>query len=117
MKTYIDKIVAFLKADHKRTAVLAAGVCLCLAAVIITVCLALSGDSADTNAVSIPDGAILTSDWPKDDLPSYVPAPTSGKLIAVHKTDRTVAVFLEDFPAEDLRDYLDETGLQFEGTH
>ena len=117
MKALTDKLVSFLHADPKRTAVLWAGVCLCLAAVIITVGLALSGgETADTPTVSVPDGAIATSDWPAEDLPDCIQQPKTGKLVAVHKTERAVAVFLEDFPAEDLRDYLDETGLQFEGS-
>ena len=117
MKELTDKLLSFLRADPKRTAVLGAGVCLCLAAVIITVCLVLSGgETAETPTVSVPDGAALTSDWPAEDLPDCIPEPKNGKVVAVHKTERTTAVFLEDFPAEDLRGYLDGTGLEFEGT-
>ena len=116
MKAFFDKVVAFLRADPKRTAVLGAGVCLCLAAVIITVGLALSGGEEVPQDVSIPDGAVSTSKWPDNDLLDGVAKPDDGKIVAVYETERTVAVFLEEFPAEKLQAYFDKTGLTFEGT-
>ena len=116
MKTLVDKVTAFLRENPKRASVLGAGVCLCLAAVIITACLALSGGEEPASNVSVPEGAVSTSDWPKNDLLDGIPEPNAGEIVAVYKTDRTVAVFLEEFPAEELQAYLEDTGLHFKGS-
>jgi len=92
MKARLDKLTAFLHADPKRAAVLGAGVCLCLAAVIITVCLALSAGEEPSPTVSIPEGAISTSRWPETALLDNIPEPEDGDIVAVYQTDRTVAV-------------------------
>ncbi len=117
MKELLDKLAAFLRAEPKRAAVFAGGACLCLAAVIITVCLVLSGGEEPVSpTVSIPEGAVSTSKWPENDLTDGIPEPDAGKIVAVYQTERTVAVFLEDFPAESLQTYFDKTGLTFKGS-
>ena len=116
MKAFLDKLTAFLHADPKRAAVLGAGVCLYLAAVIITVCLALSAGEEPSPTVSIPEGAISTSRWPETALLDNIPEPEDGDIVAVYQTDRTVAVYLQNFPAQALETYLDKTGLTFEGS-
>ncbi len=112
----MDKVAAFLRGNPKKATLLGAGVCLCLAAVIIAVCLLLSGGEEPVSDVSVPDGAVSASDWPKNDLLDGIPEPDAGKIVAVYETDRTVAVFLENFPAQALQAYFEDTGLTFEGS-
>ncbi len=114
MKALTDKVLAFVRENPKRAWMLGIGACLCLAALILALCFAVAGGEEEPSFdISVPEGAVSASDWPESDLLNGIPEPNEGKVVAVYQTDRTVAVFLEEFPSNALQPYLEDTGLKF----
>lgn len=107
------RITDWVGKNPQKTAYITTGAVLCLAVLVLIVCLSAGGGEDPS---SVPSDAERTSDWPKHSLLADIPEPDAGEIVAVHQTARSVAVFFEEFPAEELQAYLTSTGLSFTGS-
>ena len=112
------RVMELMRKDPMRAKQIAAVVCIGLVLFIAVLSLALTGHAPAEEAAGKTENTAssLPAEWPENELLRGMEPPSDVKIAAVNQTEKSVAVFVEDFPAEKLRPYLQSTGLTFEGS-
>lgn len=112
------RVMAFLRKDPMRAKQIAAVASIGLVLLIAILSLALTGHVPAEESSGKTEGSVssLPAEWPENELLGGMKPPSDGKITAVNQTEKSVAVFVEDFPAEKLPPYLQSIGLAFEGS-
>ena len=106
---------SFFRKDPRKARIIIAALCIGIAVLVVVLCLLPWGeDESDPSAES--SRTEILSVWPDSPLLEGIPCPDDGIILSARQTEDTVAVFFEEFPSEAFATFLENTGLEFEGT-